>query len=211
MRRKDSYHLVGARNHLPMDPEEEEEAMLFRYLLSTPQGHWTKRSQRDVFLRQAKQNFIHALARAGGEVKVPSVLDALNKLTALVEPADVDISRRLQQPRPACYEQSEWKPNEAFSPLATDGMWIEISRPKFCNYMGKTAANDYMYTLGRMSFGIFNPENLVCSIQGLFNPIHSMVDDFSFYKSRCIPEQVLDKLEQLAEKSNTELTLRTYE
>jgi len=38
--------------------------------------------------------------------------------------------------------------------------------------LGVNAEGDFQYTLGRMTFGMFQPQDLICSIQGTFNPVH---------------------------------------
>eukprot|EP00573_Skeletonema_grethae_P002474 CAMPEP_0201690372 /NCGR_PEP_ID=MMETSP0578-20130828/3817_1 /ASSEMBLY_ACC=CAM_ASM_000663 /TAXON_ID=267565 /ORGANISM="Skeletonema grethea, Strain CCMP 1804" /LENGTH=837 /DNA_ID=CAMNT_0048175337 /DNA_START=121 /DNA_END=2634 /DNA_ORIENTATION=+ len=52
-----------------------------------------------------------------------------------------------------------------------EGSWLNISRPNYVECLGKNAENDFMYTLGRMSFDIFQPSNLICSVQSTHNTI----------------------------------------
>eukprot|EP00957_Ditylum_brightwellii_P151237 11515644-Ditylum_brightwellii.AAC.1 len=41
-----------------------------------------------------------------------------------------------------------------------------------CQLEGCDDEDECMYTLGRMSFDIFYPTNLLCSIQGMFNSVN---------------------------------------
>mmetsp|Transcript_26723 Transcript_26723/g.41916 ORF Transcript_26723/g.41916 Transcript_26723/m.41916 type:complete len:835 (+) Transcript_26723:212-2716(+) len=52
-----------------------------------------------------------------------------------------------------------------------EGSWLNISRPNYVECLGQNAENDFMYTLGRMSFDIFQPSNLICSVQSTHNTI----------------------------------------
>jgi hypothetical protein len=183
--RKDSYHLVASRNRLPSDPEEEEEDMLFRYQLSPP-------SSQDLL--QTKAELLRALARSGGDVTTPDFERALQLLTGLNDPP-VDVRKRV---KPPCSSSSRRKKQ---SPPSLEGMWIEISKPKFRDCLGLNANRDYKYSLGRMSFDMFRPTSLVCSIQGSFNPVHEVkeVQDVN------LPENLLEEFH------GGKGVLRTYE
>ena len=56
----------------------------------------------------------------------------------------------------------------------TEGLWLTLSRPHYQESLGRNKEKDYMYTLGRMSFDMFYPTNLVCSIQGIFNQVETV-------------------------------------
>lgn len=46
-----------------------------------------------------------------------------------------------------------------------EGEWLTLSRPNFPNCLGQNVDGDFLYTLGRMSFDMFRPANLRCSIK----------------------------------------------
>jgi hypothetical protein len=56
-------------------------------------------------------------------------------------------------------------------PGALVGNWLTISKPNYSEMKGKTALGDNLYTLGRISFDMFKPTNLVCSVQASFNNV----------------------------------------
>jgi len=78
-------------------------------------------------------------------------------------------------------------PRPAASPLLR-GDWIQTSDPEFVGYLGPDEDGLQRYTLGRLGFGMFKPEDLVCSISQPRNPIadrgdkidYGIVTSFSF-------------------------------
>ena len=174
VQRKDSYHLVASRNRLPDNPEDEEEDMLFRYLMSVPEVSFRSSSSAKS-LRQAKELFLRELGRSKGDVTDPSVNSALQQLLQLSKVARNDLA-----------------PSQHTHPKI-DGVWIDISKPKFPDCLGMNARMDYEYTLGRMSFGKFRPTDLLCSIQGSFNPIHEIEEKDIKSHSSHIPNSIRRK------------------
>lgn len=55
-----------------------------------------------------------------------------------------------------------------------DGTWLTLTKPTYAEAKGRNKLNQYVYNLGRMSFDMFRPTGLVCSIQGTFNTIHAI-------------------------------------
>ena len=53
----------------------------------------------------------------------------------------------------------------------SEGKWLTLTKPSFFANLGDNDAGDPMYTLGRMSFDMFAPTQLVCSLQGNFNSV----------------------------------------
>ena len=51
---------------------------------------------------------------------------------------------------------------------------MTLSKPNYSGTIGKNEAGDSMYTLGHMSFDMFRPTKLVCSIQGTVNSVHTV-------------------------------------
>jgi hypothetical protein len=71
--------------------------------------------------------------------------------------------------------QSFFKNNSAdFGPLCQDGTWLTLSKPTFSECQGRNENGEYMYTLGRMSFDMFRPNHLKCSIRAVMNNIRVM-------------------------------------
>lgn len=186
----DSSHDVNTSNHEgrtcpkspPVERPDEYNAIL------TSNAPIQKRTATHV--ENAKTSLLHALAVSGGDVTSERFLFALDQLRTL-------------------YNMTGW---DARDPLGVmkrestkhiEGTWLTLSRPHFQECLGKNSAGDYMYTLGRMSFDMFYPADLVCSIQGIFNQIETVnLKDRESLKS--VPRALREEL-----KKNTNV-LRRY-
>ena len=109
-------------------------------------------------LREAKANVLFALKQSRGCTEDHDFQSALNRLETLFKSTGSDFR---------CIKYQKSKKNEL------DGVWLTMSNPKYQECLGRNAIGDYIYTLGRMSFDMFRPAALKCSIQGIFNPIAS--------------------------------------
>lgn len=54
------------------------------------------------------------------------------------------------------------------NPAPLDGNWLTLSKPTFSECQGRNQRGEYLYSLGRLSFDMFRPTNLLCSVQGVF-------------------------------------------
>ena len=52
-----------------------------------------------------------------------------------------------------------------------------------------------MYTMGRMSFDMFAPNNLVCSIQGIFNHIQVVDLAKDRHTLKSVPKSLKDEID----------------
>lgn len=188
-RRKDSYHLVATRKRLPSveDLDDLEEDYMFRYLLS-PQNDPLHTSQSKRAVYDAKSLLLTSLASSGGgdDVNCPEAEEAISQLKALFETQaassslpDDDGQRpfdvRDPPPKPTSRAPRRYYvQGPEIPPRQVEGMWIEISKSKYPECLGQNQSNDFLYTLGRMSFNMIAPNDLVCSIQGSFNPVHAV-------------------------------------
>lgn len=82
----------------------------------------------------------------------------------------------------------------------SEGRWLTLTKPSFFANLGDNDAGDPMYTLGRMSFDMFAPTQLVCSLQGNFNS----VEKTSIQEGTPIPKALQKEVADGAE-------LHTYE
>lgn len=87
---------------------------------------------------------------------------------------------------------------------SVDGMWLQLSKPNYFGSLGENDNGDPMYTLGRMSFDMFSPTNLVCSLQGSFNPVEIVNEE----ERKAMLETVPKSLREEVESGKT--VLRTY-
>jgi hypothetical protein len=110
-----------------------------------------------MHVSQARSDLLCALASAGGETGQGMFDPSLEVLSSYFESLEIDT-------RPACTVRP------------TEGLWLTLSKPSFFGNLGDNDGGDPMYTLGRMSFDMFSPTNLVCSLQGNFNTIEQVSD-----------------------------------
>jgi hypothetical protein len=185
--RKGSYHLVASRNKLPItdDPEEENEDLLFRFLLTDDDNDLPRDKSdgdRRLRIRQVKTQMFRDLARTSGDVTTAGFLANLERLIQLHDPSTFD-ARKLPRDEGLTTAHSKKSPSKRLdndknhSMLQLEGMWISLSKPKFEECLGMNDDGEFLYTLGRMTFDMFRPGGLVCGIQGTFNPIHVISQD----------------------------------
>mmetsp|Transcript_13564 Transcript_13564/g.19868 ORF Transcript_13564/g.19868 Transcript_13564/m.19868 type:complete len:468 (+) Transcript_13564:101-1504(+) len=127
----------------------------------TPSRKRTKVSAHHI--SDAKTTLLHALAAAGGDVTSARFSSCLDTLTKLYHSSHWDARRR---------DADNTSAIVANTSRQLEGMWLTLSKPNYPDCLGRNEGGDYMYTLGRMSFDIFRPTNLLCSIQGMFNPVN---------------------------------------
>lgn len=212
-RRKNSYHLVASKNRLLADPEEEEDDLLFNYLTKTRVVQ--NNPQRDQQIRLAKTAVLRCLAQSAGDTSTPEFQSALTNLTQLFDPQSAFDARKLP-PRPhhnrssrgSLFRAEEKRSSTSSSPPpSVEGMWISLQKPRFQDCLGVNDGGEFEYTLGRMSFGMFQPRDLVCSIQGAFNPVH-VVDG---RETQSIREKVPKSLISQVGREGGAVVLRSYD
>ena len=135
-------------------------------------------TEKDV--QNARRSFLHALTQSSGDVTTENVLLALNQLRII-------------------YNMTGWDARDPVgvmrgeSTIHIEGTWVTLSRPHFQECLGKNSMGDYMYTLGRMSFDMFYPADLVCSIQGIFNQVETVnLKDRKILRN--VPKSLRDEL-----------------
>lgn len=195
-RRKESYHLVAGHSKLPKDAHDLESDQLYNLLTARPPPA-TRRggsASNDLAagrnIQSAKAALVKELAINGGDVTTPTFLAALHELSQLYDPA-AQFDARIKTRRDNLRNH-------------LGGMWMMLSKPNFPGCIGQNDEGEYLYTLGHMSFDMFRPSNLVCSIQGSFNPIH-----YVGTRQREAIKHVPRTLKEEVKQGNT--VLRTYE
>lgn len=94
-----------------------------------------------------------------------------------------------------------------------EGQWFTLTKPTYDNCLGVNDDGNPLYTLGRMSFEMFRPGNLVVSIEAVFNPVEAVVDVTNEVKS--IPKGLQEEVRCIFEDGGEEVDkahiLRTYQ
>ena len=141
-------------------------------------------------MRLARLQLLESLKLTGGDVTAEPFLRSLDRLLHL----DRRRQRSLRRARAA---------PPALAPGRVEGMWLTLSRPNYHGCLGINELREYQYTLGRMSFGMYRPTSLVCSVQGVFNPVH-VVDAADRDEVESVPRGLRQELME------GKTTLRTY-
>ena len=145
-------------------------------------------------LQQTKTALLHALQMTGGDVTTEPFLHALKRLRGLYKRSGLDCRRQVGSASAAASAPNATSAAAEGTPQL-EGMWLTLSRPNFHDCLGLNEQREYRYTLGRMSFGMYRPTNLVCSVQGTFNPVHRVdVQDLDEVKS--VPRSLRKELHE---------------
>ena len=106
--------------------------------------------------------------------------------------------------------------NEIGGPTSSDlfeGYWVNMSRPNYVECLGTNLENDFMYTLGRMSFDMFQPSNLICSVQSTHNTIKIIGEreELPAFVPKSLKEEVASLCDSGGDGSANRPLLRSYE
>ena len=123
----------------------------------------------DAKIDAAKAELLSRLRDEGNSPGFKAALDTLEKHSSLK--ASVKKKRKLSSS------------NLGIDGTDIDGTWMMISPPDYPSIIGKNSEGDCLFTLGRMTFGMFEPSDLICSIQKQYNTIKSV-------KSKDLPRYV---------------------
>lgn len=127
-------------------PEDE-------YCVEFPQRMMIAPKPQSAVLQQARENLLYQLAVAKGETDSPAFLDCLSILEQQYN------SNLASEPTDYSYAEHV-------------GTWLTLTKPTFFGCLGDNDSGDPMYSLGRMTFDMFTPSGLICSLQGNFNTVH---------------------------------------
>jgi len=154
-------------------------------------------------LRQTKAEALEAIRSTHGDTSNPRFVAALKSLTSL-------------------YRGMKNQPG-AKQDVSSDfeGQWTMLSRPNFRDGLGQNRRGDFVYTLGRMAFGMFRPTELRCSIQRILNTTTFVGPDDDLPESvpRTLRKEIQDLRDAIRQSGTTDVTadgsqapiLRTYD
>lgn len=107
-------------------------------------------TERDSLIETAKQNLRRALIDNNGSTASPKVIESIEKLHKL-------------NPTTHCASSS-----------FLVGTFITLTAPNFPDNVGTDSKGNFQYTLGRLTFDLLYPNNLVCSIKNIYQPVRKM-------------------------------------
>ncbi len=160
-----------------------------------------------ALVKEAKHNLLQILSNHSNESTDPKVAEAVedlskkwNDLLASSSPGDNSPAGATREDEDNLLDMTE---------LA--GKWIQISAPNFPNVIKDPDAPDKKkYTLGRLSFNMFQPKNLVCTLEGITNTVaicKEEKDDSSDDVSSTYTYDVLQDLTVHTDKGDVPATL----
>ena len=91
------------------------------------------------------------------------------------------------------------------------GQWFTLTKPTYSDCLGFNDDGDPLYRLGRMSFEMFFPGDLVCAIQAVFNPIMNVTPTSSKGQSSFSVPKTLQEEVKRALANDSGVVLRTYQ
>mmetsp|Transcript_1775 Transcript_1775/g.4096 ORF Transcript_1775/g.4096 Transcript_1775/m.4096 type:complete len:709 (+) Transcript_1775:710-2836(+) len=100
-----------------------------------------------------KMRMMDDLRKSGGSAETSTFLECLSILQHYYERKGDD-------------GVSKTKPDDLV------GNWVVLTKPAYSELLGQNPAGEPLYSLGRISFDMYRPTNLVCSVQGSFNNVH---------------------------------------
>ncbi|KAL7576064.1 hypothetical protein ACA910_000848 [Epithemia clementina (nom. ined.)] len=168
---------------------EEDEMMTSSKCIPSEISHVSKRKGhvRSSEVEAARNGVLHRLAVTGGNVvgdaEFQQHLDVLDKYFQ-----SLDVDTRY------CTESNS----------TLEGKWLTLTKPTYFGNLGNNDDGDPMYTLGRMSFDMFSPTRLVCSLQGNFNFIEQVSDEERSDMLNSVPKALQEEVE------SGDTILRTY-
>jgi hypothetical protein len=135
----------------------------------------------------AKARLIEDLKSSGGDVETATFIHNMGILEAY-------------------YRSRSWDGRGCCTntPFSLEGNWLTISKPTYDECRGRNEKNDLVYTLGRMSFGMFRPTNLECSVQASFNTVRT-IDPKNPGRPLHVPKKLMKEIH------SGKILLRTYE
>ena len=154
-------------------------------------------------LRQTKVEALEAIRSTNGDTSNPRFVAALKSLTSL-------------------YRGMKNQPG-ARQDISSDfeGRWMMLSRPNFRDGLGQNRRGDFVYTLGRMAFGMFRPTELRCSIQRILNTTAFVGpdDDLPDSVPRSLRKEIQDLRDSIRQSGTADVAadgnrgpiLRTYD
>lgn len=112
--------------------------------------------------RSAKADVLTHLRNSNGDTQNPRFRSALKVLSSIYLGSGQDARYKQQQ---------QGRSNNEGSLLLFDATWMTLSKPTFPGCIGTNKKGEFVYSLGRMSFDMFRPINLKCSIRNVCNEI----------------------------------------
>ena len=168
--------------------------------LTTKEDQMTTISSADK-MEKERDDILRVLAINDGDAESDDFKTKVDPLEKFFRGNEIDTRTMPEHPHHVALASSV---STSPAPESINGMWLTLSKPNYFGKIGENDNGDPLYTLGRMSFDMFSPTNLVCSLQGNFNQVEIVNED----DRKAMLERIPKKLREEVESGKT--TLRTY-
>ncbi|KAL7545434.1 hypothetical protein ACHAWF_008780 [Thalassiosira exigua] len=176
------------------------------------------RSPREFVKKSVRSELIDALTESEGDVTDARFLSCLDILANFYKTSGRDARAspwarggpRRGPPDPGGTSE------EVGGPASGDlleGYWLNVSRPTYVECLGRNPEGDPLYTLGRMSFDMFRPGGLVCSVQSTHNAIRIVGEreELPHFVPKSLREEVASLCDAKTEGGAGRPMLRSYD
>eukprot|EP00804_Cyclotella_cryptica_P008466 CCRYP_003986-RA/>CCRYP_003986-RA protein AED:0.01 eAED:0.01 QI:269/1/1/1/1/1/2/865/794 len=175
-------------------------------------------SPRTWVTRTLRSELIDALQSAQGDTKNKRFLSSLEVLSRFFKSSGRDARVNPWSVRKVSDGGSDYgySGSEVGGPLNSDlleGSWVNMSRPNYVECLGNNREGDFMYTLGRMSFDMFQPGDLICSVQSTHNNIRIVgeQEELPAFVPKSLKEEVASLSNSNGDSTSKRPLLRSYE
>jgi hypothetical protein len=132
----------------------------------------------DAKIDAAKTELLSRLRDEGNSLAFKAALVSLEELSKL-KAAYGNKKIRLDLSNPSIHSTS------------IDGTWLTISPAEYPSVLGKNSDGESLFTLGRMTFDMFEPKDLICTIQQQYNTINDVKStDFPLHVPKSLRREV---------------------
>ena len=147
----------------------------------TPLSHMSV-SDQQMGVAEAKVDLLRIISQSGGffDVSKRASVTALDRLVGLYHKKGVDARQNISREEASCRKDIN----------IMDGTWLSLCRPEYESCRGHNASGEFLYRLGRMSFDMFRPVGLICSVRGVFSAVTPVEENGPEY----IPQSLKGKL-----------------
>jgi len=166
-------------------------------------------SPRDWIKKTVRSEMIDSIRRVQGDVKDKAFLSSLEILKGFYNNSGRDAR---VSPWAGRQDHSSGYIGEPLSEDLLEGVFLNLSRPSYVECLGRNDTNEFLYTLGRMSFDIFAPRELICSVQSTHSVIQIMgeKEELPEFIPTSLKEEVTSLCDSCDGSSNRPL-LRSYD
>lgn len=178
-------------------------------------------SPRDWIKKSIRSELIDALQAVHGDVTDKRFLSSLDILSNFYKTSGRDArvspwTGRRRNDSGTDGGEYGYSGREIGGPLSSDlleGNWVNMSRPNYVECLGTNSDDEFLYTLGRMSFDMFQPGHLICSVQSTHNTIKLVGEreELPAFVPKSLREEVASLCDLSGDDTANRPLLRSYE